>query len=219
MTKKKYPLSMEIAGPFAMFTRPDTGCDSSSYIAPTKTAVKGMIEAVLNMHTVEINPTRVEICSRVKFQPWKFNSHVFNRKSDQIASENALQIGLSILVDVCYKLYATVSNADIDRIRDFLSEKEKRCVDQGIDNACAYQSQFERWLKQGKSYRTPHLGLSEFLASYYGPIRKETKIDKSINKKIPFFLNKIWTFPTFGECVKPEFITAEVKQGVLSYVS
>ena len=219
MNKKKYPIEIEVEGQFAMFARPDTGSDASSYIVPTKTAAKGIIEAVLNMHTVEIHPVKVEICSPINFQSWKFNSHVFNRKPNQIKSGNALQIGYSILVDVCYKIYADVVNTDVDRVREFLSDKEKEYVGNGTDHARGYQSQFKRWLKQGKSQRTPHLGLSEFLVSYFGPIRNNTKPDKSINKKIPFFLNGIWDSVTFGKTVRPEFITAEVKEGVLYYVS
>ena len=42
MIEKAYPVSFEVEGPAAMFTRPDTGSSPVSYPAPTKSALKSM---------------------------------------------------------------------------------------------------------------------------------------------------------------------------------
>ena len=41
-----FPISMEAAGPLAIFTRPDTGGTPTSYPAPTWSACKGLFEAI-----------------------------------------------------------------------------------------------------------------------------------------------------------------------------
>ncbi len=46
---KPYPIQMEISGPTAMWTRPDTGSSPVSYVAPTFSAVKGIFESVLRV--------------------------------------------------------------------------------------------------------------------------------------------------------------------------
>ncbi len=44
---KPYPVQLEISGPTALWTRPDTGSSPVSYVAPTFSAVKGIFESVL----------------------------------------------------------------------------------------------------------------------------------------------------------------------------
>lgn len=46
-TMKKYPIKMEIAGPTAMWTCPDTGDCPVSYPAPTFSAVHNIFQSVL----------------------------------------------------------------------------------------------------------------------------------------------------------------------------
>jgi CRISPR-associated Cas5-like protein len=49
---KPYALQLEISGPTAMWTRPDTGSSPVSYVAPTFSAVKGNFESVLRWKSV-----------------------------------------------------------------------------------------------------------------------------------------------------------------------
>ena len=44
---KRYPVKMEIAGPTAMWTRPDTGDCPVSYPAPTCSAVRNIFQSIL----------------------------------------------------------------------------------------------------------------------------------------------------------------------------
>ena len=54
---KPYEVSLEISGPTAMWTRPDTGSSPVSYIAPTFSAAKGVFESILRWKSVNIQPT------------------------------------------------------------------------------------------------------------------------------------------------------------------
>jgi CRISPR-associated protein Cas5d len=56
---KPYPIQLEISGPTALWTRPDTGSSPVSYVAPTFSAVKGIFESVLRWKSVNVRPTKL----------------------------------------------------------------------------------------------------------------------------------------------------------------
>lgn len=62
-----YTISMEVAGPIAMFARPDTGGTPTSYPVPAWSAAKGLFESIAFFHdgAAWICPTKVEVCRRV----------------------------------------------------------------------------------------------------------------------------------------------------------
>jgi CRISPR-associated Cas5-like protein len=57
-TMKPYPIQLEISGPTAMRTSPDTGSSPIWYVPPTISAVKGIFESVLRWKSVNIRPTK-----------------------------------------------------------------------------------------------------------------------------------------------------------------
>lgn len=44
--RRDYHVSLEVAGPLAIFTRPDTGGTPTSYPVPTWSAAKGLFESI-----------------------------------------------------------------------------------------------------------------------------------------------------------------------------
>lgn len=207
---KCYPIRMEIAGEFAMFSRPDTGSEKTSYASPTFSAVKGIIESILYLpDTVNIIPIKVEICKPIQYQKWSFNYNGILRKSDLINNENSCQIRFLILRDVCYKIYATVVNSG----KEPLNEKYKN-----INHAHSFQEQFNRRIKNCRSYRTPCLGMSEFLPSYVGEFREDSKPCEDINFKIPSMLFSCFDQFCHGE-YNPTFAqNVNIEKGILNYV-
>lgn len=77
---KPYPIQLEISGPTAMWPRPDTGSSPVSYVAPTFSAVKGILEFVLRWKLVTVLPTKREICAQVQFHRCSRND--FNPESE-----------------------------------------------------------------------------------------------------------------------------------------
>ncbi len=69
----RYEVVFEVAGPAAMFTRPDTGSTPISYPCPTFSAAKEMFEAVLRRTHVFVHPTQVEICKPIWFERYVTN--------------------------------------------------------------------------------------------------------------------------------------------------
>ncbi len=87
-----------------MWTRSDTGSSLVSYAAPTFCAVKGSFESVLRWKSVNIRPTKVEVCRPVQFHRYTTNYGGPLRDSDAIAKGASFQFYAVVLVNVCYRL-------------------------------------------------------------------------------------------------------------------
>lgn len=201
---KTYECSFEIAGPTAMFTRPDTGAAPVSYPAPTFSAVKGMFESILRLKHAEIRPARVEICEPLVYHAYTTNYGGPLRKSAQISEGNSYQLIATVLINVCYKLHA-VALSLLD-------------APSGINHGHAYQEIFQRRLEREQCHYIPCLGWKEFVPSYIGPLRPETRSRDDVNVVIPSMLRSVWDKPSKGKkspsfCLGP----AKIEKGVLRY--
>lgn len=200
---RDYSVRLEIAGPAAMFTRPDSGASPVSYPAPTFSAVKAMFEAVARLRTAYIRPTRLEICAPIVFHRYVTNYGGTLRKRNQIRQGASYQLRATILVDVCYKVYGEVRSVGMPP--------------NGINHLHALQAIFGRRLRKGQCYYTPCLGWREFVPSYFGPLRRETRVQEGINLTIPSMLYAVFDKPVEGS-PDPEFRQAvAIRNGVLAY--
>jgi CRISPR-associated protein Cas5d len=200
---KTYPVQLEIAGPAAIFTRPDSGASFLSYPVPTYSALKGIFECVARWNSAYIKPTHVGICSPVQFQSYATNYGGPLRKSNQLAQGSSYQLFATILVDVCYKVYGLVTEAT--------NSPENH------NHLHALQEVFERRLKRGQLYRTPCLGWSEFVPSYFGPLRTTTNVCENIDLVIPSMLRRVFNRDCAGQ-YEPAFEqNAHIEKGVLLF--
>ena len=210
--KKKYQVQFEIAGENAMFTRPDTGSSFVSYPAPTFSAAKGMFESIVRLKSAFIKPVKVEICKPIKFQQYTTNYGGPLRKLDQITKGNSYQLKAMILTDVCYRIYGV-----IEELQDFYIDKQGNKLKINYNHIHYLQDKFNRRLKKGKCHYTPCLGWKEFIPTYFGCFREETKIETSINEYIPSML-----YSPFDKLIEgtTEAIYKQniwIKEGVLIY--
>lgn len=199
MIEKVYPVSFEVEGPAAMFTRPDTGSSPVSYPAPTKSALKSIFECVALSKNAYFEPQRVEICSPVFFHKYSTNYGGPLRKSGTVN----FQLFATVLENVCYKVYGVI-------LAYFPPQS-------GQNSQHQLQKVFMRRLSTGQFHTTPFLGWKEFVPTYFGPIRDTTTADKSINISIPSMLSTMYTRPTEGK-VSPQFEQdVKIKGGVMFY--
>ncbi|NCQ47168.1 MAG: CRISPR-associated protein Cas5 [Piscirickettsiaceae bacterium CG_4_10_14_3_um_filter_44_349] len=215
----KYQISMEISGPFAMWSRPDTGATPTSYPIPTWSAVKGIFESVAFFADGKawIRPTYVEICkpkgqqSRgVNFQKYTNNYRGPLREK----SKSNFQFSSLILSEVCYRLHGVVENGSGEHLKH------------GNNPSHALQAIFERRLKKGQCQKTPSLGWNEFTPDYWGPVRNdeqtasiETEVDTSISMDLVSILDQVFDKAISGK-YQPKFLTGEkaiLKKGVFFY--
>jgi CRISPR-associated protein Cas5d len=216
----QYAVSIEIAGPLAMFARPDTGGTPTSYPVPTWSACKGMFESIMRFASGEawICPTRVEVCRRedepagpVRWQRYTTNYGGPLRKGNQLALGASYQLVATVLANVCYRVYGEVRGT-------------RRSGREGKynNNSCReLQERFERALRQGRVYRTPCLGWSEFTATYWGTFRAGTVVNEGVHLRIPSLLCGVFaeavSSPTGGRYA-PRFVhNVEVRGGVLEF--
>lgn len=220
-----YEVSLEVSGPLAMFTRPDTGATPTSYPVPTWSACKGIFESIARLPRGEawINPVKLEVCRRVgeaggqvRFQRYTTNYGGPLRKSDQLREGSSFQFFATALADVCYRLYGVVEEAAASSRNGYSPRHHLR-------------DSFNRRLRQGRCHSTPCLGWSEFTASFWGPFRDgrdgrrhETEVDAALNLRIPSLLHGVFDRPTDGK-YGPRFVhdqperPLEVKNGVLVF--
>ena len=199
----QYPVSFEIAGAAAIFSRPDSGASFVSYPAPTYSALRGMFDCVAYWKSACVRPVRLEICNPIQFQRYATNYGGPLRKGNQIAGGSSYQLFATILIDVCYKVYGSVAACGPSP--------------QGHNHLHALQEMFERRLRQGRLYRTPCLGWSEFVPTYFGPLRSTTLARKDIDLVIPSMLRRVFDSDSAGQ-YHPKFDQdVHIQEGVLSF--
>jgi CRISPR-associated protein Cas5d len=198
-----YPVSVEIAGPAALFVRPDSGASFVTYPAPTFSAVQGILDCIARWKSAYLEPERVEICSPIQTMRFVCNYGGPLRKKATITKDSGYQLYSTILVDVCYKIHAVV--------------RESSSAPDAANHLHALQEMFYRRLKQGKLHRTPCLGWSEMTPTYLGPLRDSTRTCTDIDLEIPSMLHRVFDHPCGGRYM-PEYRRAvRIEKGVLHY--
>lgn len=216
----RYLVALEIAGPLAMFARPDTGGPPTSYPVPTWSAAKGIFESIARLASGDawINPLKVEICRRVGesggeviFQRYTTNYGGPLRKSNQLRLGSSYQFFATVLADVCYRLYGEVVRPGREKNSDTNPRHH-------------LQDLFERRIKQGRAHRTPCLGWSEFTANYWGPFRDGedgrpliTEVDDSLNIEIPSMLHAVFDDSVNGNYWPRFDRNVRIQKGALVY--
>lgn len=212
---KNYEIALEIAGASAIWTRPDTGDSPGTYPVPTRSAAKGIFESILWNPAVEIIPTRVDICSPLIFHHYTTNYGGPLRKSGQISGGNNYQLFATVLINVRYRLHAAVRPAE----RAPHSEKIARWLERTRSPAHAFKEIFERRLKRGQCHNVPSLGWREFVPSYVGMFRPETRIHEDINLSMVSMLDRVFAEGPFSAYTPTFMQNAEIRNGVLVYGS
>ena len=204
-----YRVRLEIGGPTAMWTRPDSGDAPISYPAPTLCAVKGIFESVLWLQSAEVVPTRAEICAPLVFHTYTTNYGGPLRKS----GTTNYQLMATVLINVCYRLYADVVpfRGPLDR----LNEGGRRWA--RLNGPHAYQEMLQRRLGRGQFFRTPCLGWQEFIPDYLGPFRPGTRVQEDLNFVLPSMLVSVFPQQRFATR-KPQFRqNVKIEKGAIVY--
>lgn len=200
---KKYAVEFEIEGAHAMFARPDAGASFVSYPAPPFSAAKGMFESIARVKSAYVKPVKVELCSPVRYEKYATNYGGPLRKGEQIKKGSSYQHMAMILTNVCYRIYGEI----------FLCGNEP----EGVNSRHALQEMFMRRLEKGQCWHVPCLGWKEFVPSYVGPLRNETKVESSINEVIPSMLISPFDAPVDGQKNAKFTQNVKIENGVLHY--
>lgn len=212
---KNYSVALEISGPTAMWTRPDTGDSPVSYPAPTYSAVKGIFESILWIQAIEVVPTQIEICAPIVYHSYNTNYGGPLRKGGIIQSGGSFQLLASALINPCYRLYADIRLNP--KTNGAMSERTRTWQSNTTSPGHAYQEIFNRRLKRGQCFSIPFLGWKEFAPDYVGTFRQATQVMRDINLRIPSMLRQV--FPN-GLCSDLKYVfdsDVDIAQGVLTF--
>ncbi len=206
-----YAVALEISGPAAIWTRPDTGAAPISYPVPTYSASRGLFDAVLRRPHLIIRPTRVEVCLPIRYERYVTNYGGPLRSDKQVKGRNNYQLFATILVDVCYRIFAEVrakATGTEGRRRNKVRRRH------GQDWRAWLTQMFNERLAHGQTFYTPCLGWKEFVPTYFGPLREMTRPDPSVNVVIPSLLYSPWQHRQLKPTFRQDW---EVVNGVMSY--
>lgn len=212
---KRYSVALEISGPTAMWTRPDTGDSPVSYPAPTYSAAKGIFESILWIQAVEVIPTRIEICAPVIYHGYNTNYGGPLRKGEVIKSGGSFQLLASALINPCYRLHAEIRCNP--RTNGLMSERTRVWQSKTTSPEHAYQEMFNRRLKRGQCFSIPFLGWKEFAPDYVGIFRQTTQVMRDINLRIPSMLRQVFPNGLNSELQYVYDNNVDIKEGVLTF--
>jgi CRISPR-associated protein Cas5d len=217
-----HEVKVEVAGPLAMFRKPDSGSECKSYPAPTFSAVKGIFESILFLKGAVVRPFRVNICRMPTFVPFSFNyTSGPDRKETLIANGNAQQVSATVLTNVVYQLYAKVGSRALSQEElAAMSSEDRRLFLKVTDHAHSYAEQLNRRIKLGQCWRRVCLGWSAFLADYVGPFRPESQPCADYSESLPQMLKHPFTADQNGT-IEPSaarsYQNVQIRNGVLIY--
>ena len=164
---------------------------------PTYSALRGMFDCVAFWKSAYIRPVRVEVCNPIQFQRYATNYGGPLRKGNQIAGGSSYQLFATILIDVCYKVHGVVVG-----ILRFAGKQQPSARAPGA---------FRTPSEAGPILSNACLGWSEFVPTYFGPLRATTQAREDVEFSIPSMLRRVFDRdsagqygPTFDQDVRVE---------------
>jgi len=197
-----------------MWTRPDTGDCPVSYPAPTYSAVKAIFESILWGPAVQVVPTKVEICTPIQYHNYQTNYGGPLRKTRVIAGGGGFQLLATVLIDVCYRLYAEVVP---NPIKKSLPDKARQWDGKTTSPGHAYRDILNRRLKKGQCFTIPFLGWKEFGPDYFGAFRESTKVQADINMDISSMLREVFSEGYASKCAFTYDQNVKIQEGVMEF--
>ena len=117
------------------------------------------------------------------------------RKARIMKTGSSYQLLATVLINVCYRLYAAV-RADQPR-NERLTDSAR--VYAATNGAHAYQAMFERRLRRGQCHSVPCLGWKEFVPDYVGGFRENTQVCEDIDLTIASMLWQVFPAGKFSD--------------------
>ncbi len=157
------PVSVEVWGPGALFTRPELKVERVSYPVMTPTAAIGVLEAIFWKPEFSWRPVAIEV-----LKPIRQFTQRRNETTDLASLDDAVLQGRTVrparhrtqrnsvcLREVAYRIHAHIE------LREHATKNE-----------AAFRDQFRRRVERGQCFHQPYLGTREFSA-HFGPAGDE----------------------------------------------
>jgi CRISPR-associated protein Cas5d len=214
MNEERGPtLRVRARGPMAIFTRPELKVERVSYLVPTPSAMRGLLEAILWRPAISWNIERILVLNEIKFISFKRNE--VNAKLIG-PSKNIIKKGGSISPltaddDDTRAQRNTVALRDVDyQVEAHFMMTEKAGKE---DNITKFVKMFERYIDKGIFFYQPYFGCRECPAEILPPLADPQPIFDS--RDLGLMLWDIRYGKTKKEQNVPLLFHAKLENGVL----
>ncbi|MEV5747173.1 type I-C CRISPR-associated protein Cas5c [Actinoallomurus sp. NPDC052308] len=198
------PVVVEVAGPYACFTRPELKTERFSYEVMTPSAAKGVLEAIYWKPEFDYIITQIDVLAPIRWTSIRRNEVGSMLTVDWIrkamtdpslrydVENDRDQRNTVFLRDVAYRIHAQI------RLRSHAKDPEAK-----------YRHQLRRRVDRGRCFSQPFLGTRECSASFGPATDRDTITD---DKDLGVMLHSIHYSPA-GETYR--WFHAELKHGVM----
>ena len=211
------PISLEVWGDYALFTRPEMKVERVSYDVMTPSAARGLVEAVYWHPGLKWTIDRIHVCAPIRFT---------NLRRNEVKSTVSARSARTVMERGKGELYLCTSE-DIQQRAALLLRDVRYVIEAHFDltaqaapgdNPGKFQDIVKRRIKKGQFYHQPCFGCREFPAQFkwceaLPPCPEELEGDRDLGWML-------WDMDyTDPENIRPLFFRAALRDGVLNVPS
>ncbi|MCI8423050.1 MAG: type I-C CRISPR-associated protein Cas5 [Lawsonibacter sp.] len=159
------PISLEVWGDYACFTRPEMKTERVSYDVMTPSAARGLLESIYWHPGLRWSIDRIHVCAPIRFT---------NLRRNEVKSTVSARLARTVMERGKGELYL-VTSQDIQQRAAMLLRDVRYVIDAHFDitaqaadgdNAGKFQDIIKRRIKRGQFYSQPYFGCREFPAQF-----------------------------------------------------
>ena len=159
------PISLEVWGDYACFTRPEMKTERVSYDIMTPSAARGLLESIYWHPGMRWVIDRIHVCAPIRFTNLRRNevkSTISARSARTVMERGRGELYLATSQDIQQR--AAMLLRDVRYIIDAHFDITDQAADS--DNAGKFQDIVKRRIKRGQFYSQPYFGCREFPAQF-----------------------------------------------------
>ena len=211
------PISLEVWGDYALFTRPEMKVERVSYDVMTPSAARGLVEAVYWHPGLKWTVDRIHVCAPIRFT---------NLRRNEVKSTVSARSARTVMERGKGELYLCTSE-DIQQRAALLLRDVRYVIEAHFDltaqaapgdNPGKFQDIVKRRIKKGQFYHQPCFGCREFPAQFkwceaLPPCPEELEGERDLGWML---YDMDYSDP---EDIRPLFFRAVLRDGVLNVPS
>ena len=216
---------LEVAGPYACFTRPEMKVERVSYDVITPSAARAVFDAILWKPAIFWRIKKIEVLEPIRWISVRRNEVgkvASPRSSGIFIEEDRQQRAGLFLRDVKYRLHAEFEFIPPDKRRKVFNPVPDWLVDpievvdlkRPDETPAKYAAMFERRAKKGQCFNQPYLGCREFSCNF-----RLVDPEKEPATPIPDTRDLGWMLydMDFSDSsdIKPQFFRAQLESGTI----
>ena len=206
------PVSIEVWGDYACFSRPEMKVERVSYDVMTPSAARGLIESIFWHPGMRYVIDRIHVCSPIRFTNIRRNEVKDTISPSKIKSAMTSGTELYLATPQSIQQRASMVLTNVHYVIDAHFEMTDKAAPS--DNPGKFQDIIRRRLERGQHYRQPCFGVREFPAHFQlceelPPCPEELKGTHDLGWML---LDMDYSDPAN---IKPIFFRAVLKDGVL----